>query len=261
MNILDKIISYKKDEVARLKRKGVSHPDVDIAPLRDFRAAIVAGDNRRGVSVIAEVKRASPSKGLLCPDFDPLAIAADYERGGAAAVSVLTDEKFFMGDISYLPLIRNAIGLPLLRKDFIIDHVQVDEARLWGADAILLIVSVLEFSLLTELLHHAREAGLNCLVEVHDEKEMEIALEAEADLVGVNNRNLKDFSISLETTFRLKNMVGDIIPIVSESGICGPDDMKRLSGAGVSAVLIGEGLVRARDRVSFLRDLVKAGRS
>jgi indole-3-glycerol phosphate synthase len=261
VNILDKIVAHKKDEVARLKRKGVSHPEAEIAPLRDFRVALVAGDNRKGVSVIAEVKRASPSKGLLCPDFDPLAIAADYERGGAAAVSVLTDEQFFKGSLSYLPLIRSAISLPILRKDFIIDHIQVEEAMFWGADAMLLIVAVLEFSLLSELLDHARELGLDCLVEVHDEREMEIALKAGADLMGVNNRNLKDFSISLETTFRLKKIVGDAVPIVSESGIGGPDDMKRLSDAGVSAALVGEGLIKARDRVSTLRDLIRAGRS
>ena len=259
MNILDRIIAHKKDEVARLKRKGIAYPDADITPPRGFRAAI-AGREAKGVSVIAEVKRSSPSKGLLCPDFDPLAIAADYENGGAAAVSVLTDEQFFKGSLSYLPLIRGEINLPLLRKDFIIDHIQVEEARLWGADAILLIIAVLDSGLLSELLHHAGELGLDCLVEVHDEKEMETALNAGADLAGVNNRNLKDFSINLETTFRLKEMVGDAVPIVSESGISGPDDMKRLAAAGVNAALIGEGLVKAGDRVSALCDLVRAGR-
>ncbi|MGQ9812657.1 MAG: indole-3-glycerol phosphate synthase TrpC [Dissulfurimicrobium sp.] len=259
MNILDKIVAYKKDEVARLKRKGVSHPEADIAPLRGFRAALVAGDSK-GVSVIAEVKRASPSKGLLCPDFDPLAIATDYEKGGASAISVITDEKFFQGSLSFLPLIRSEVRLPLLRKDFIIDHVQIEEARAFGADAVLLIVAVLDFILMKELLHHAREVGLDCLVEVHDENEVELALKAGADLIGVNNRNLKDFSVSLDTTFRLKEMIGEIVPVVSESGISTPEDMKMLRNTGIAAVLIGEGLVRAKDRVVRLAELVKAGR-
>ncbi|MDA8163226.1 MAG: indole-3-glycerol phosphate synthase TrpC [Desulfobacteraceae bacterium] len=257
MTILDEIIARKQEEVKRLKVRGSAGPECEISPIRGFRNALLMD---QGVSIIAEVKKASPSKGLLCPDFDPVAIAMDYEKGGAAAISVLTDEKFFQGSLSFLPLIRNEVRLPLLRKEFIIDHVQIDEAGMWGADALLLIVAALDFSLMKELLRHAGELGLDCLVEVHDENEAELALKAGADLIGVNNRNLKDFSVGLETTFRLRGMIGQAAPIVSESGISTRQDMEALRDADVTAALIGEGLVKARDRVATLSGLVQAGR-
>jgi indole-3-glycerol phosphate synthase len=257
MGILDTILDQKKTEVRDLRKRGVAEPEGEIAPPRGFRTALLS---EPGVSVIAEAKKASPSRGLLCPSFDPEAIAIDYHSGGAAAISVLTDRRFFQGDIEFLPIIRRKVGLPLLRKDFIIDHVQVEESVSWGADALLLIVAALEDSLLSELLSHAREEGLDCLIEVHDEYEMERALKADAGLIGVNNRNLRDFSVSLDTTFRLKDMVGDAVPLVSESGIAGTDDMIRLLDAGITAALIGESLVRADDRVEQLSALVRAGR-
>ncbi|MEA3385511.1 MAG: indole-3-glycerol phosphate synthase TrpC, partial [Thermodesulfobacteriota bacterium] len=214
-----------------------------------------------GVSIIAEVKKASPSKGLLCPNFDPVSIAEDYQAGGARAVSVLTDEKFFQGNLEFLPKIRKGIDLPLLRKDFIIDHFQVEEARLWGADAVLLIIAVLDDTMLSELMAHIREKGIDPLVEVHNENEMERALAADADLIGVNNRNLEDFSVSIETTFRIKKALPPEIPLVSESGISTLDDIKRLLDAGITAVLIGEALVKAEDRITSLAAFVEAGRA
>lgn len=256
MNILSEIIAHKKNEVRERRAKGLVRPDGDLPPLRGLRDAVAKGP---GVAIIAEVKKASPSKGLICPDFDHLAIARDYEKGGAAAVSVLTDEKFFQGALSHLIEIRREIGLPLLRKDFVIDHFQVEEAFCWGADAVLLIAAALDDVLMKELMHHVKELGMDYLLEVHDEWECERALKAGADLLGVNNRNLADFSVSLETTFRLKRIVGDLVPLVSESGISTPEDMKRLREAGISAALIGESLVRSDDRMAKLAELVAAG--
>ncbi len=258
MNILETIVRHKREEVSRRKRAGLDAHDMDPGPPRGFRRALVSDP---GVSVIAEVKRASPSKGLLCPDFDPVALARDYEEGGASAISVLTDEKFFQGNISFLTEIRRNAALPLLRKDFIIDHFQVEEARAYGADAILLIVAILDPALMSELLSHAGELGLDVLTEVHDERELEAALKAEADLIGVNNRNLRDFSISLDTTFRLREILPREIPMVSESGISTTEHMRALREQGIHAALIGESLVKKTDdRISHLSALVEAGR-
>ena len=257
MSILDTIIAHKRVELKDKKRKGLIPPEHEVASPRGFREALVSDP---GVSIIAEVKKASPSKGLLCADFDPVSIAKDYQAGGAKAVSVLTDEKFFQGKLEFIPKIRNEIDLPILRKDFIIDHFQIDESRLWGADAVLLIVAALDDSMLSELMAHIRENGMDPLVEVHDKNEMERALAANADLIGVNNRNLEDFSVSLETTFRIKKALPLEIPLVSESGISTPDDIKRLLDAGIIAALIGEALVKAEDRVKYLSAFVEAGR-
>ncbi|MEF3169109.1 MAG: indole-3-glycerol phosphate synthase TrpC [Deltaproteobacteria bacterium] len=257
MSVLSEILAHKRNEVRARRKKGLTLPGWDLPPIRSFRDAITKGP---GVAVIAEVKKASPSKGLICPDFDHLAIACDYERGGAAAVSVLTDERFFQGDLMYLAEIRREIGLPLLRKDFIIDHFQVEESLAWGADAVLLIAAALDEVLLSELMHHVKELGMDYLLEVHDERELERAMKVGADLLGVNNRNLADFSVSIETTFRLKRIVGDLVPIVSESGISSAADMERLRTARVSAALIGEAIVKAEDRVARLEGLVAAGK-
>ena len=257
MSILDIIIVQKRAELKNKHRKGLIPPGHEVASPRGFREALVSDP---GVSIIAEVKKASPSKGLLCSNFDPVSIAEDYQAGQARAVSVLTDEKFFQGNLEFLPQIRKEIDLPLLRKDFIIDHFQVEEARLWGADAILLIVAALDDSMLSELMAHTREKGIDPLVEVHNEHEMERALAANADFIGVNNRNLEDFSVSLETTFRIRKALPREIPLVSESGISTPDDIKRLLDAGITAALIGEALVKSEDRITFLAALVEAGK-
>lgn len=252
-DILEKIVSHKREEVARLKKEGLVKPEIPVDHAgRPFRDAFTGEE----FGIIAEVKKASPSKGLICPDFQPALIAADYERGGAAAVSVLTDEKFFQGNLSFLPEIRGRISLPLLRKDFIIDHIQVDEACIWGADAILLIAACLDDVELSELYAHAGEEGLDCLVEVHDIPEFERAVKAGVDLVGVNNRNLRDFSVSLETTFRVLEAAQGSLPVISESGIKTRHDIHMLEEAGVSGALIGESLMRSGDRVSMLRELL-----
>ena len=257
MNILDEIIAHKKKEIKGKEKEDIIFPQNDISPPRGFRAAII---NDPGVSIIAEVKKASPSKGLICPDFRPVEIALDYERGGARAVSVLTDEKFFQGKLEYLVEIRKEINLPVLRKDFIIHHLQVEESASFGADAILIIAACLELNQMKELMAHTKEKGMDYLLEVHDSDELEMALSAKADLIGVNNRNLKDFSVSLNTTFQIKKIVGDMVPIVSESGISGPDEIRKLKECGISAALIGESVVKAKDRSGNLSILVKAGR-
>ena len=257
MSILDTIIAQKRAELKDKHRKGLIPPEHEVSSPRGFREALVSDP---GVSIIAEVKKASPSKGLLCPNFDPVSIAEDYQAGGAKAVSVLTDERFFQGNLEFIPKIRNEIDLPILRKDFIIDHFQIDEARLWGADAVLLIVAALDDSMLSELMAHTRENGIDPLVEVHNENEMERALAANADFIGVNNRNLEDFSVSIETTFRIKKALPSEVPLVSESGISTPDNIKRLLDAGIIATLIGEALVKAKDRITSLAALVEAGK-
>ncbi len=252
MTILDTIVERKRFEVARLKRSGILPPPGEPGPARGFGRALARG---RDISIIAEAKKASPSKGLLCPDFDPVAIARDYEQAGAAAVSVLTDSRFFQGSLEYLHQVRSNISLPVLRKDFIIDHLQVEEAHTWGADAILLIVAILEQPLLSELLDHAGQLEMDVLVETHDEGEAESALEAGARLIGINNRNLKDFTVSLDTTVRLRRLIPPEVPVVSESGIRTREDIEMLGQHNISAVLIGESLVTAEDRKAKLEHL------
>lgn len=245
-HILDTIVATKKNEVELLRKRGIHLPDAyketQIAGPRGFRNALVQFD---GVSVIAEVKKASPSKGVICADFNPVEIAKNYQKNNAQAVSVLTDVDYFQGSLLYLLQVRETINLPVLRKDFIIDELQIKEAQLHGADAILLIAAILDKNQLQEYRHLAAELGMDALVEVHDEVETEKAVEAGSDLIGVNNRNLKDFSMDLETTFRLKKMIPDDIPVVSESGLKTADDFKRLRDEGITAALVGESLMRA----------------
>ncbi len=256
--ILDTILEEKRTEVAR---RAAETPLVelksrarDAAPPRDFAGGLVR--NPSGTpAVIAEVKRASPSKGLIRADFDPVAIARCYEAAGASAISVLTDEKFFQGSLRYLMAVRQSVGLPVLRKDFLIDGYQVHEARAAGADAVLLIVAALDRDTLAELMDLAGELGMQCLVEVHDEREMETAVYAGATLIGINNRNLYTFEVSLETTKRLLPMARDR-RVVSESGIFTSADLRTLGALGVDAVLIGEALMRERDIEAKLRELI-----
>ena len=250
--ILDTIVARKKEEVRRLKSAGLVAPDLEIAPPRGFMKALVDYD---GVAVIAEAKKASPSKGVILADFDPVRIAVNYQEGGAQAMSVLTDEHFFQGSLSYIPLIRQAVALPVLRKDFIINELQIEEARMYGADAVLLIAAILEQSQLEDYHAQARESGMDVLVEVHDEKEVEAAMRAGSLLIGINNRNLRDFSMDMNTTFRLMKDIPADIPVVSESGISSPADMQRLGEENVCAALIGESLMRAVDPVAALREL------
>ena len=244
--ILDRIVERKKEEVARLKKTGIILPeqfrDHPLDPPRGFKQALV---NYQGVAIIAEVKKASPSQGVICADFDPRRIARNYQENGAQAVSVLTDVDFFQGALVHMMEVRQEISLPVLRKDFIIDPLQVDEAAAHGADAILLIAAILSSSEIADFRQMAGELGMDSLVEIHTEAELDKALAADADLIGINNRNLHDFSVDINTTFRLKLLLPDTIPVVSESGLSSPEDLALLRDRKVCAALIGESLMRA----------------
>ena len=251
--ILDTIVAQKREEVAGLRAKGIVGPDEEIAPPRGFVRALTSFD---GVAVIAEAKKASPSKGVICDDFDPQRIAQNYKQGGAHAMSVLTDELFFQGALDSIPLVRRTIDLPVLRKDFIIHELQIEQARLYGADAILLIAAILDQVQIDDFRNMAEELGMDVLVEVHDEIELEKSLAAGSALIGINNRNLRDFSVDLDTTFRLKREIPIHIPVVSESGIRNRDDMMRLHDAQITAALIGETLMRDNDPIAGLKKLL-----
>jgi indole-3-glycerol phosphate synthase len=223
------------------------------APVRGF-ARSLSGTRRR---IIAEVKKASPSKGLIRADFDPVAIAKVYATGGASAISVLTEERFFQGSLLYLEEIRNAVAIPLLRKDFILDPYQLVEARAYGADAVLFIAAMLDAGLLRELREQATELSLDALVEVHTEKELETAVAAGAQLVGINNRDLKTFEVSLSTTEHIAPLVPANTPAVCESGIDSVEQIRRVELLGIHIFLIGESLMRAPEPGRKLTELLK----
>jgi indole-3-glycerol phosphate synthase len=252
--ILDTIVARKREEVAAVKKRGIRPPEGPVDPPRGFMRALV---DAPGVAIIAEAKKASPSKGVIQPDFDPVRIARNYADGGAHAMSVLTDVDFFQGSLDYIPLVRNTVDLPVLRKEFIIDPLQIEEASVFGADAILLIAAILETRQMEEFRLQAEEAGMDVLVEVHDEGELERALAAGSRLIGVNNRNLKDFSVDLNTTFRLQREMPPDIPLVSESGISSREDMVRLKEAGITAALIGESLMRSTEQGTTLQNFLQ----
>ncbi len=259
MTILDDILDDKRREVEdrrrefppeRLAAELREHRD----PVRGFRRALA---DAPAPAVIAELKKRSPSKGLIRPDFEPVSCARAYRDGGAAALSVLTDHKYFGGKLGFLRIVREAVPLPLLRKDFVVDAYQIDEARLAGADAVLLIVAALTPESLSDLAKVARERGLDVLVEVHDEAELEVALAAGADLIGVNNRDLRTFDVDLGTTERLAGRLPDPerILLVAESGIHTPEDVGRLRSAGARAFLVGESLMREPDLARAVEQL------
>lgn len=260
---LDEILSYKKTEIA-IKKAECSLRLLErelyrCPPVRPF-AKSLRGDSIR---LIAEVKKASPSKGLLCPNFNPVALAKSYESGGAAAISVLTDEKFFQGSLQYLKQVKEATTrTPILRKDFILDPYQLLEARLMGADAVLLIVAALSKEDFHFLLQEAISFGLAPLVEVHNQPELEIALEARASIIGINNRDLRTFKVTLETTYQLLEAIPFAqrrdFTIVSESGIKNHHDIEELDAAGVNAVLIGESIVTAKNLEQQIYNLMGA---
>lgn len=261
MTIVDEILARKRVELERAKL--ACAPDdmseraaaVDDAP-RGFRAALSRGESPR---IVAEIKRRSPSAGEIRPDFDPVGCAKAYADAGAAALSVLTDEHFFGGHLDYLTLARQAVPVPLLRKDFVIDAYQIDEARVAGADAVLLIASAFaepsRRGELGRLRGHALERGLDALVEVHDERQLDAALEAGADLVGINNRDLRTFSVDLGVTERLAARLPQGVVLVAESGILRSEDVVRLQAAGAHAFLVGEALMREPDIGAALRRL------
>lgn len=255
--ILDEIIANKKEELAETKR-GISLADiktkaVDAGPVRGFGKALASG---RGMRLIAEVKKASPSKGVLREDFDPVVIAGTYEKSGASCISVLTERKFFQGKLEYLGAIRKAVGLPLLRKDFIIDEYQLFEARAAGADAVLLIAACLGKDQIADYLGIAGSLGLDVLVESHTYKELDKALLAGASLVGINNRDLSTFSVSLQTTLALLKDIPEDRVVVSESGIKTRDDVALLEKAGVDAILVGESLMREKNIGEKMKELL-----
>lgn len=252
--ILQKILATKQEEVAALRARvgrgnTLAAPCADLPPTRGFQVTLAPPlSGAGGVKLIAEVKKASPSKGLIRPDFDPVAIARAYHAGGASCLSVLTDETYFQGHLSYLAAIREAVPLPLLRKDFLIDPIQIYEARLAGADAILLIVAAIPSpARLAELRHVAESLGLDALVEVHDEDELALAVESGARLLGVNNRDLKTFEVHLETFERLAPQFPEGAVAVAESGIFTNADVQRMGASGAHAVLVGESLMRQAD--------------
>lgn len=256
--ILDRILREKRVELQRKKAETtleeVRAAALNSPPALDFAESL--REHAAGVpAIIAEAKKASPSKGLIRPDFDPVSIAQTYEAAGAAALSVLTEEKFFQGSLAYLSQIRAAVRLPLLRKDFLVDEYQIFEARAAGADAVLLIAAALDMTELAGLMKCAHGLGMQCLVEVHDESEMRTALESCASLIGINNRNLNTFEVDLGTTARLAPMA-EGATLVSESGISSRDDLLKLRLMGVDAALIGETLMRSRDIEGKLRELI-----
>lgn len=258
-NILETIVEEKKREVAKLPARIIAAGDLRDAMLehgerRDFIAALKK-PKRGDVGLIAEVKKASPSAGIICNDFDPVRIAKEYEAAGASCLSVLTDEKFFQGSLDYLRQIREAVNLPLLRKDFIIDERQILEAIEWGADAILLIVAILSDEQLQKFHSLAIEAGLAVLVEVHDESELQRALKVSPKLLGVNNRDLKTFKVDLATTEKLAKNAGSAL-LVAESGIHTRADVERLKKCGAKAILVGESLLREGNIQSKIRELL-----
>lgn len=260
-DVLKKIVAHKREEVAAAK---------SAIPLFDLKAHLCdREDQPRGfnralrdaaqsgwTAIIAEVKKGSPSKGVIRPDFDPLDIASTYQDNGATCISVLTDERFFLGHLRYLALIREQVGLPLLRKDFLFDPYQVYEASVAGADAVLLIAAMLELNQLRDLSALAAELHLDVLLEVHEERELEMALHTDCGLIGINNRSLHTFVTDLATTERLAAMVPDDRLVVAESGINSRADIERLRQAGAKAFLIGESLIREADIGAKLQELL-----
>lgn len=253
--ILGKIVDYKRQELEAVRRKtplkDIRAMAEDAAPARGFLEAL----RKPGVRIIAEVKKASPSAGVIRPDFDAVGIAASYEDNGAACLSVLTDEHFFQGSLKHLESIRARVKLPLLRKDFTLDAYHVHEARAHGADAVLLIVRILEDAQIKDYDALAKDLGMVALVEVHDEAEMERAKKVGAQLIGINNRNLDTFQVDLETSVRLVKKAPKESLLVAESGISTRDHIRRLQSAGVNAFLIGETFMRAPDPGAKLREL------
>jgi indole-3-glycerol phosphate synthase len=274
--ILDEIMGYRRERLPVLMR------DVPLEDLRAFASVAPHTTGFRdalksdGVSVIAECKKASPSKGLIAPDYNLEELAATYASGGALAISVLTDARFFQGSLDDLRTVKETVrslaaraedrgsseaGIPVLRKDFLFHPYQIYEARAAGADAVLLIAAVLKGKELENLLDLARELAMEALVETHDEEELDRALQNGAKTIGINNRNLQTFEIDFETSARLRKLIPDEIVTVAESGIRSTEDIRRMSGLGFDAVLVGESLMKSKDRLAKLRAFVEAGKN
>jgi indole-3-glycerol phosphate synthase len=259
VSVLDDILVGVREDLAEreqaLPLSAVKRTVTDLPPVRDALAAL----SGPGVAVIAEVKRSSPSAGRLADIGDPAALAREYEAGGAAVVSVLTEGRRFGGSLADLRSVRAAVGIPLLRKDFVVSPYQVWEARAWGADVVLLIVAALEQEVLVSLRERVESLGMTALVEVHDEAETARALDAGATVVGINARNLKTLEVDRDTFARIAPTLPSTVVTVAESGIRGPHDLLAAAAAGADAVLVGEGLVRADSPRQAVADLVAAG--
>ena len=256
MNRLDEILRVKREDIKRLRprAKALDRQARARKDFRDFRAAQQLAEEK--LAVIAEIKKASPSAGIIAASFDPVVVAKDYEHGGANAISVLTDTKFFQGKLRDLTDVRRAVSVPLLRKDFILDEIQITESVANGADAILLIVAALEQRQLVHLLRTTTSYQLDALVEVHTRQELNHALDAGAKIIGINNRNLATFDVDLAVTEELCREVPDEIVLVSESGIKTPQDVARVKACGVDAILVGEALMRREISIEQLRAVV-----
>jgi indole-3-glycerol phosphate synthase len=256
---LARIIAEKHREVERLKKGGIPRNlEHGPSPPRDFRKAISLPDR---INLIAEIKFASPSAGVIRKGLDPLSVGRVYEEAGAAAISLLTDKRFFGGDLTHLPRLKEAVSLPILRKDFIVDEIQVRESFLWGADAILLIARILDPQRLETLLEISQTLGMAALMEVHDEDDLNKAVDCGAEIIGINNRNLDTFEVSLETTLRLAPRVPEGHVRISESGIHRIEDIESLRPSGVQAILVGTGLMKSQDMGKKVRELAGASTS
>lgn len=253
--ILDKIVAEKRQEVEQKKRSlPVSALKERIAQQKTLGFAAALGGDR--LRLIAEVKKASPSKGVLCPDFNPVELAKAFAQNGASAISILTEANHFHGSLEYLAAIREEVDIPLLRKDFIFDPYQVYESAAYGADALLLIAAILNQEQLQQLLALSHSLGLNCLVEVHNEKEVEKALLADAEIIGINNRDLNTFTVDINTTQRLRPLIPEGRIVVSESGINNRNDIKKIREWGINSVLVGEALVTADNIPTKMKELL-----
>lgn len=256
MNILDQLADHARQRVAEAKEK------VSLEAVKEQALALPKGDfefekalAKEGMSFICECKKASPSKGIIAEEFDYLTIAKDYEKAGADCISVLTEPKWFLGSDEYLKEIANTVQIPVIRKDFTVDEYMIYEAKILGAKAVLLICAILKEEQIKEYIRICDTLGISALVEAHDEAEIEMAVKAGARLIGVNNRNLKDFSVDTSNSRRLREIIPENVVFVSESGIKDANDIKLLKEAKVDAVLIGETLMKADDKASKLKEL------
>ena len=260
MNILDEILEHKLQEIVLAKKAIPLEQLEDMADFPRQCLSLRKTLSKKEISVIAEIKKASPSKKIIREDFNPLTIACEYVNGGASALSILTDKKYFHGDIRFIADIRSSVPIPILRKEFIIDSYQLTEAKAFGADAVLLIAAALKPDRLRDLFNEAVALGLECLVEVHNIRELDILNFVPAKIIGINNRDLSNFTVDISTTIRVASRIPKDIIVVSESGIASRADIIQLSSHGIHAVLVGESLMRAQNPGEALRALVSSSK-
>ena len=256
MTLLEEILENTRQDVCASKKIMPSEQLREMPGFHRTCFSFLKALDRKEISIIAEIKKASPSKGVLRKDFDPYALARGYEENGASAISMLTEKKYFQGNIRFISDVRSSLSLPILRKDFIIDPYQLIEAKAFGADAVLLIAAALEPKQLCDLFAEAKELGLDCLVEVHNEQELETLDLKQVKLVGINNRNLTDFTVDITSTFRVASSIPKGVTIVSESGISSRVEIDTLQAHGIHAVLVGEYLMRAENPGNALKLLL-----